>query len=150
LKISTKKQNGFTLVELVVVVAVVGVLAIVATPKIIGVVSDARTASLVGVAGELSTSSSVNYTQRTSTSDKGISITKCSDISGTLEGEALPVGYSFGGTIPSILDDDGAVITAAITSEGSTVVAANEDIICTIMTNTSPSLVTSFRLKGAI
>ena len=61
MKIFNKNQHGFTLVELVVVVAVVGVLAVVATPKIVGVASDAKSASLKAVAGALESASASNY-----------------------------------------------------------------------------------------
>lgn len=37
-----KSQNGFTLIELVVVVAILGLLAIVVTPRVMGAVNNAR------------------------------------------------------------------------------------------------------------
>ena len=46
-----RKQAGFTLVELVVVLAVLGILAAVAIPKYASHVKEARTAALNGLAG---------------------------------------------------------------------------------------------------
>jgi len=46
-----KKQNGFTLIELVVVIIILGILAVTAAPKFINLQSDARQSALQGVKG---------------------------------------------------------------------------------------------------
>jgi prepilin-type N-terminal cleavage/methylation domain-containing protein len=48
-----EKQHGFTLVELVVVIVILGLLAAAALPKFINVTTDAREASVNGVSGGL-------------------------------------------------------------------------------------------------
>ena len=53
------KQAGFTLIELVVVIVILGLLAAAALPKFINVTSDARFSSLQGVAGGLRTAASL-------------------------------------------------------------------------------------------
>jgi MSHA pilin protein MshA len=56
-----EKKSGFTLIELIVVIAILGILAAVALPKFVDVKSDAEIAALSGIAGTLSSASALNY-----------------------------------------------------------------------------------------
>jgi MSHA pilin protein MshA len=49
----TQKQRGFTLIELVVVIVILGILAAVALPRFVNLQSDAKAASMKGLAGGL-------------------------------------------------------------------------------------------------
>jgi MSHA pilin protein MshA len=49
----TQKQRGFTLIELVVVIVILGILAAVALPRFVNLQSDAKASSMKGLAGGL-------------------------------------------------------------------------------------------------
>ncbi len=99
-----RTQQGFTLIELVMVIVILGVLAAVAVPRFVNLGDEARNAGVQGVAGGISSASSVNFAARSANTARGtatIGLTCATAAAAILEG-GMPAGYEFTGATVTI------------------------------------------------
>ena len=81
-----KKQGGFTLIELVVVIVILGILAVTAAPRFLNLQGDARNASLQGLKGAIDGAAGIVY-------GRSAIAGKETDENETVDGIAVVYGY---------------------------------------------------------
>ena len=113
-----KQQSGFTLIELIIVIVILGILAATALPKFVDLSSDAKASALKGVVGTLNAAMSTNYAGcaakgNTVTAGVCVAVDNCDDVASLLVGGALPTGYTV--TAGAIGANNGTTLACTVT-----------------------------------
>ncbi|MGY3959266.1 prepilin-type N-terminal cleavage/methylation domain-containing protein [Aeromonas popoffii] len=103
-----KKQAGFTLIELVIVIIILGILAVTAAPKFLNLQDDAKKSAAQGVQAAVSSSAQLVYSKSALEGEERVSSAAVSGSDGT----SIETAYGY----PKAAD---AGIKNAVTIDGS-------------------------------
>lgn len=121
-----KNQSGFTLIELVIVIVLLGVLSAIAVPRFVNLEDDAQRVTLSATAASLTSAMNINYAECAVNNFSTVAPSQCRPVSTcqgatgadqVVQGTALSTYTIAALTIPA---GNGTIATCSITKNGYT------------------------------